>query len=185
MRKVAGTYYTINNGEGTGNSELVFTPVTYYGRVQRALDDAIVTGTASGDECTIHVNQNGHEFVDIEGSVCEIAYNSGGRGVILYTNSKRIEAVISDDGGAHAGHADHFSIQQIELADSTSITSGVDIPGDPGQTDRVWIQIIIGVDGSNLGKFDYEATLSVTGSSDDGNNHYTDTILLRHLCEAK
>jgi hypothetical protein len=182
MRNIVGTYYNIDKDGGSGGDILAFEAAeTYMGRVDRQLDDAIVTGS-SGGECTIHVNQNGHEFLDLgqsQSSLVEIAYNDTQPEACAFaTNCKYIGIALSGND------VTHFELTLVKIAGVTLQQADwfdtIEPTGDPGQSNQYGIEIRVRPLGQNLGETDLVASLTVTGWSGNGNNHYTDTVYITH-----
>lgn len=185
MSAIFGTYYSIDKDGGYGGDTLTFeVSSAYTGRLARQLEDAIVTGD-NGDECTIHVNQNGHEFlsrgVNQPYSV-EIAHNDASPVTCAFdSNCKYIAIAISGND------ASHFELTLVHVAGATIQDTDwfntIEPAGDPGQSHVYGIEIRVRPMGENLGNTDLTASLTVTGWSGNGNEHYTDTVNITHKCE--
>lgn len=182
MSAIFGTYYNIDKDGGYGGDTLTFeAEESYMGRLARQLDDAVVTGD-NEDECTIHVSQNGHEFlsrgVNQPYSV-EIAHNDTQPVTCAFdSNCKYIAIALSGND------ASHFELTLVYVAGATIQDTDwfntIEPADDPGQSNAYGIEIRVRPKGQNLGNTDLDASLTVTGWSGNGNNHYTDTVYITH-----
>ena len=186
MSAIIGTYYNIDKDGGYGGDILTFeAEESYMGRVARQLDDAIVTGD-NGDECTIHVNQSGHEFLELgqmQTSFVEVAYDDTQPVACFFaSNCKYIAITISGND------VTHFELTLVKVAATTVQQADwfdtIEPTGDPGQSNQYGIEIRVRPLGQNLGKTDLEASLTVTGWSGNGNNSYTGTVHITHKHDA-
>lgn len=185
MSAIIGTYYNIDKDGGSGGDILTFeAEESYMGRVARQLDDAIVTGD-SGDECTIHVIQNGHEFVGLyyEHHNSFLDWGSTEISVLFYSNCKKFSIVLSGQDNAD------FSIGQVSIQEDGEVTPQVITPdgngvyeptGDPGQGNRYMVIILLTTE-ENLGDTNKEVTVTLTGWSDNGGLYtYSDYMEIEH-----
>ena len=102
MSAIFGTYYNIDKDGGSGGDILTFeAEESYMGRAARQLDDAVVTGD-SEDECTIHVSQQGHEFVEFDENLNNFAltaipYDETYASFDIISNSKYLSFVMDNE----------------------------------------------------------------------------------------
>lgn len=190
MSAIFGTYYNIDKDGGSGGDILTFeAEESYMGRVARQLDDAVVTGD-SEDECTIHVSQQGHEFVEFDENLNNFAltaipYDETYASFDIISNSKYLSFVMDNEDPIKP----HYSIGVLivdEDLDGTytdtyqlDANNTIEIVGDPGQNDYYRVRMRIDFY-ANDSSSDISGSLTVTGWSGSGSSK-TLEVKLKHL----
>lgn len=192
MSAIFGTYYNIDKDSGSGGDILTFeAEESYMGRVARQLDDAIVTGD-SENECTIHVIQNGHEFVEFDENLNNFAltaipYDETSASFDIISNSKYLSLVVENEDPIKP----HFSIGELLVDEDLDgiytntyqldANNSIEIVGDPGQDGYYRVRMRIDFD-ANDGSSNISGSLVVTGWSSVGNDKIIE-VKLKHLHE--
>lgn len=186
MSVVTNGWAQVNDNGGTANDGriTVVQPSTYWGRQSRAEAYFNVTGAAGTRE--IEVSQNGHEFVETSQHNIEIEYTAVSIAVMFYTNSKYFALALSGND------ASEYSVSQVYYDQPPTITTPVYFSGnlmdtlepigDPGQGNRYRVYVTL-ITKSNTGNADRNVTISLTGWSGNGNNHYSDYVNITHKCQ--